>query len=620
MYAVDLDPHSFPPSSSVLAALSSPLTPPSPILIASEFTSCFSGDIPIFLASSPTVDSLQSLDFDRRASLGVTARDSVDTIGTFGPKYGIRDHESECLAPLRRISSTSTSSECFAHLDISLKRFSDGPSAPSFIPVHYTADKVSDDFFREGLADLGPQGVSAEIPVYQRSEPSPVFPSTPLSPMLSTFSMPTSTLPSPSLSIRSALACPPSPWHVPAARPDMSQFFGDIDTLRKTAQDISNTNSSRRLAQNLASSDPSASPSTPCLPVLDRHLAMAPPAYCLPPDLSWLEDVVVQLLIDQEGFRSIFPSFRFARCCRSLDRHQPGIIGGVAEFIPLKRQTFYFHWAPFDSLPLLRRVTVDNRASRDYISRQASLSLKSNGVYTVHGTEPASYFRDESNANQQPGKLKWKFDYVVDDRRDTVGRIMHGEKSFTPLMFACSPLLLHPFQGKRVKLMQIVKKSVATKLIAEKVEPPLPPFVSSLPAQENFKAQDNRAWNLHRRVQSNALEHRRMESGSSVRYNNPNRALQIGECVADVPFVPRVGRRRRASSAGEGSRRVLDGAQSGSSPQTTTPIVSARHIIPRSQLAKLMTDMENTPPSRSYLASSGLQALNPPPRRLPTHA
>lgn len=49
------------------------------------------------------------------------------------------------------------------------------------------------------------------------------------------------------------------------------------------------------------------------------------------------------------------------------------------------------------------------------MSRQASLSVKKNGVYTVSGAEDR-------------GRLPWRFEYLVTDRKDIGGRSMSGEK------------------------------------------------------------------------------------------------------------------------------------------------------------------------------------------------
>ncbi|KAJ7181800.1 hypothetical protein C8R43DRAFT_828165, partial [Mycena crocata] len=193
----------------------------------------------------------------------------------------------------------------------------------------------------------------------------------------------------------------------------------------------------------------------------------------LPLNLLWLKDTVVELLVDQEGFRSVRPTFQlaaFPRQARGWDSPD----GGLALFRPVKRETFRFHYAPFDSLPILRRLTANDDESRDYISRQASLSLRSNGVYTVQGTEsshlPHSGLESGAAKNSPDStKLRWKFDYVVDDRLEQSGRIVDGEKTLTPLTFMCSPWLLHPSQARKMKLLHLVKKSVTTKLVAEKV-------------------------------------------------------------------------------------------------------------------------------------------------------
>ncbi|KAE9398483.1 hypothetical protein BT96DRAFT_787133, partial [Gymnopus androsaceus JB14] len=76
------------------------------------------------------------------------------------------------------------------------------------------------------------------------------------------------------------------------------------------------------------------------------------------------------MLIDQEGFRSITPSFRFAGFSantRSLDPTEKVLDGGAVQFIPISRQTFNFHYAPFDGQPVLRRISVSG-TSRDHVS------------------------------------------------------------------------------------------------------------------------------------------------------------------------------------------------------------------------------------------------------------
>ncbi|KIL71484.1 hypothetical protein M378DRAFT_62795, partial [Amanita muscaria Koide BX008] len=84
--------------------------------------------------------------------------------------------------------------------------------------------------------------------------------------------------------------------------------------------------------------------------------------------MSWLSDVKVLLSIDQEGFRSINPSFRFVECITqpACDRQPRKQI--VAQFVPVHRQTFHFHYAPFDGLPVLRRIYVNEDENHDYIS------------------------------------------------------------------------------------------------------------------------------------------------------------------------------------------------------------------------------------------------------------
>ena len=50
------------------------------------------------------------------------------------------------------------------------------------------------------------------------------------------------------------------------------------------------------------------------------------------------------------------------------------------------------------------------------MTRQASLSVKSNGVYTLSGTE-------------DKGRLAWTFEYYVQDRISNInGKVLSGEK------------------------------------------------------------------------------------------------------------------------------------------------------------------------------------------------
>ncbi|KAJ6604790.1 hypothetical protein DFH09DRAFT_821654, partial [Mycena vulgaris] len=193
----------------------------------------------------------------------------------------------------------------------------------------------------------------------------------------------------------------------------------------------------------------------------------------LPESLSWLKDIVLDLLVDQESFRAIHPTFKLVGLPKQA-RGWDSSDGGLALFRPVKRETFNFHYAPLDGLPILRRLTVNGDESRDYISRQASLSLKTNGVYTVNGSEsshlPPSCF-ELGNFSRDSTKLKWQFDYLVNDRLELSGRVVDGEKTMTPLSFLCSPWLLHPSQARKMKFMHIIKKSVTTKLVAEKLEP-----------------------------------------------------------------------------------------------------------------------------------------------------
>ena len=196
----------------------------------------------------------------------------------------------------------------------------------------------------------------------------------------------------------------------------------------------------------------------------------------LPPSLSWLKSTVLELMIDQEGFRMIQPTFRLAGYSRppALERGADvHLISATADFMPSERKSFTFHHSSLDTPPVFRRLLVNSDGSHDYLSRQAYLILKANGPYTVQGTEPVQSARIFHN--DEPPVLTWRFDYLVGDRRTEAGRIIPGEKIFTPLSFSCSPGLLQPTQGRKIRVVHVVKKSVTPKLTAIKMGPPVPP-------------------------------------------------------------------------------------------------------------------------------------------------
>ncbi|KAI0375446.1 hypothetical protein BV20DRAFT_916465, partial [Pilatotrama ljubarskyi] len=222
-------------------------------------------------------------------------------------------------------------------------------------------------------------------------------------------------------------------------------------------------------------SGPGSSPS----PRHSRSAQTTPPIQNLPEVLVWLRDTCFELWIDQEGFRAIRPKFRLS----SYTSPPPGassspstsssladtLTDGIAIFTPTRRQASVYHHGTLDSAPVLRRLTLAGNEDKDYISRHASLTIKSNGVYAVSGTE---WFEDPGHASGHGGplRLQWRFEYAVDvlPADDSKRTTIHGEKMFVPLSFSCSPGLLHPTHGKPIKLMHVLKKNITPKLSAKR--------------------------------------------------------------------------------------------------------------------------------------------------------
>ena len=202
----------------------------------------------------------------------------------------------------------------------------------------------------------------------------------------------------------------------------------------------------------------------------------------LPLSLSWLKSTVLEIMIDQEGFRAIQPTLRLVGYSRPPALETGAdlqLVSATADFMPAERKSFTFHHASLETPPVFRRLMINGDESHDYLSRQAYLILKANGPYTVHGTEHVQSARHFPHA--EPPVLSWRFDYLVGDRRTEAGRIIPGEKTFTPLSFSCSPGLLQPAQARKIRVVQVVKKSVTPKLTAIKMGPPAPPRHHPIP-------------------------------------------------------------------------------------------------------------------------------------------
>jgi len=261
----------------------------------------------------------------------------------------------------------------------------------------------------------------------------------------------------------------------------------------------------------------------PFFPIEPSSSSSSSSSLNLPHHLAWLRNVTISLCIDQECFRSAFPTFKLVgytkptlpihssragmqrllvgndnsttggtsikQLSKLMDRTStdPDLVVnldvGMAEFMPLKRESFLFHHSSLDTPPLIRRLTVNGDESRDYLSQHARLSIKSTGgfqVYAVSGSEIRRGSGGEEGAGRSDGgigtcpiRLEWQFEYTVEDKRKADGtRAGGGEKILTPLRFSCSPGLLHSRQGRKVTVLNVWKKSIQPKLVAGKVEIP----------------------------------------------------------------------------------------------------------------------------------------------------
>ena len=349
-------------------------------------------------------------------------------------------------------------------------------------------------------------------------------------------------------------------------------------------------------------------------------------------DFAWLRDITVQILVDQEGFRAAQPSFKLSGIVHlrsSLELQTPS--PAMAQFRPIIRQSFHFHYAAFETLPILRRVTTNDQETHDYVSRQAYLTIKYNGVYVVHGHEVSSADHDG-----KVQKLSWQFEYLIDDRRiDVSGRVIEGEKILTPLTFSCSPELLLPTQGKRINIMHVFKKGVSPKLSAEKLQPPgtphsgpespgaVSPCKADTRVSHSVFGGKGHGWSLHRRVQSHGTRqqdgHKTANSRAGT-HSSGTHDHRTRTTVENLVNQGEFGRHRRASSVGNHSQAanyssIIPHSRRNDSPIKTLPLTMPRHIIPPSRLAELFDNTEFSPSvPASIREPSTFTSLTPRPR------
>ncbi|KAG0152380.1 hypothetical protein CROQUDRAFT_35535, partial [Cronartium quercuum f. sp. fusiforme G11] len=168
----------------------------------------------------------------------------------------------------------------------------------------------------------------------------------------------------------------------------------------------------------------------------------------------------LQIWFDQEGFREIAPIFSFS------GYHQDDDL----LYFTTERVGYPFHYTSFQQLPALRKVvapdyeeayallegkTSRNAAGRrDFLSRQASLDMKTPGKYMVEDTEGKG------------GKWIWRLVYEVEERKSLMGKPMPGERAFIPITFACSPEVLDPSHARKPSLMNTIMKNMGSKKAA----------------------------------------------------------------------------------------------------------------------------------------------------------
>lgn len=320
-----------------------------------------------------------------------------------------------------------------------------------------------------------------------------------------------------------------------------------------------------------------------------------------------MQNVRLELWIDQEGFRLVRPVFKLSGYRTPSQLQDVSLVdaltNGSAEFCPAETQTFVFHHGALEPQPVLRKLTLAGDDSRDYLSRQASLVIKENGIYSVSGTDSF-----DSNATathlvslRQPLKLNWRFEYRVDD---SAVKPRAGEKMLTPISFSCSPGLLHPTHGKKVKVIQVVKKGLTPKLTSEKLEVPSPDIrvrMHTEPLGETLRARPSSHGEEDARVPGVDLisRHRRVQSTSAQPLipkedHDGNRSGAKKARTASLTAEWRNGRRgallERQLVVGDTLVASLATNAWGVSGRASPSRRLSRHILPPAQLSDMLDE------------------------------
>ncbi|RPD65013.1 hypothetical protein L227DRAFT_598379 [Lentinus tigrinus ALCF2SS1-6] len=355
----------------------------------------------------------------------------------------------------------------------------------------------------------------------------------------------------------------------------------------------------------------------------------------LPGVLDWLRGICIELWIDQEGFRAIRPKFclvGYTPASPAPSSFAPGnelvdvFTHGMAHFRPVRREMSAYHHGTLDSTPVLRRLTRADSEDKDYISRQASLTIKANGVYVVTGTEsyddqpftPANLAQVAGNIlhlgseHSDPVQLHWRFEYGVDDRKTDTGRLMPGEKTLTPLSFSCSPGLLHHSHGKRIRLMHVLMKSFTPKISAERVVPHRSMEVADSTKDQSASRSPRAA--TARRSLPDAI-HRRVRSSEPSRtsWSSANDGpVDVGANHKNRPAsLSGMSRQPSAIECAVAPAAGLRTCQRSDTIASTATRLS-RQILSREELAAILASFPSPTEAERASAASPIRPLSPP--------
>ncbi|KAL7418837.1 hypothetical protein Q5752_006521 [Cryptotrichosporon argae] len=291
----------------------------------------------------------------------------------------------------------------------------------------------------------------------------------------------------PALAPRSAISdlCPsPSATLVPSPGVAPSTYLAQRhgNTLGKALPSLHGADKGELATPRLSPALLPRAASTPTQPAMPaKHETPTNPAFP-----AWIHSAIcptdreltVQLWVDQEGARDVRSSLHYVRACRAdsfriLEATAQDVAAHTEPFQQTGcieygmdqrgRDQWFFHYSPLQSLPVLRRLTINGDDKHDHLARETTLQIRDPGVWAITG-----------GSGDGRGEAAWQFSYLVTPRLcKQTGELVPNERVVVPLALRLGPRFFDSERASNSHLSLMLKKTLAVNVPAVKVRPPI---------------------------------------------------------------------------------------------------------------------------------------------------